>query len=117
MQHYNELPPFLTLADLMVIFVVAASTICRWTAEARAGKSRFPLPLDMGRNGRKGKLLWSRESITAFQQQAGISPIPNAESAVARAKRHRRAIESLAAQGVKLTGLPELQDQTKGGAQ
>ena len=107
MQNYNELPPFLTLLDLMVIFVVAESTIRRWVREARAGKSRFPLPLDMGRNDGKGrgKLLWSRESILDFQtnNQSKVQPTPNIESAAELVKRHRQAIESLVQQGVKVS--------------
>lgn len=106
MQNYDELPPYLHLPDLMALFGVAESTVRRWTSEARAGRSRFPLPLDMGRNGnRKGKLFWSRESIIAFQNndQSQVPPsMPNIESAVKRQKRHAIAMKSLERKGVIL---------------
>ena len=113
MSNNYELPPYLTIFDLMVLFVVAESTIRRWTREARAGRSRFPLPLDMGRNGGKGrsKLLWSRESILAFQNgsqseasQRSEPPVevPGVESAAEREQRCKAAMRALQSLGVKI---------------
>ena len=102
---------------------ISMPTLNRWLDESREAIDRgevpfFPLPIFTG--GKKRRRLWNRNSIIEFlqNQSSGRPPsTPNIESATSRAKRHRRAIESLVAQGVKLTGLPELQDQTKGGAQ
>jgi len=115
MKTNNEFSPYLHLSDLMALFGVTEGTVRRWLAEARAGRSRFPRPLDMGRGG-KGKLFWTRESIVAFQStdQATMPP-PNVESAALRAKRHNDAIESLMQQGVKLSQ-PKSQIKTQGGA-
>ena len=106
MQINNELPPLLHLPDVMALFGVSESTVRRWTSEARSGRSRFPLPLDMGRNGnRKGKLFWSRESIIAFQnndQPQVPKSIPNIESAAKRQERHVVAMKALADKGIVL---------------
>jgi len=104
MQNYDELPPYLHLPDLMALFGVAESTVRRWTSEARAGRSRFPLPLDMGRNGnKKGKLFWSRESIIAFQNNNQSQAPPNIESsATQRQRRHNAAMSRLQAKGVNV---------------
>lgn len=103
MQNYHNLPPLLHLPDVMALFGVAESTVRRWTAEARAGTSRFPLPLDMGK--RKGKLMWSRESIVVFQNSKQSHAPPNIESASAKSKRYNAAVKSLQGRGVKLNGV------------
>jgi hypothetical protein len=103
MKKNYELLPYLDLLDLMTLFSVSEGTIRRWLAEARAGRSRFPLPVDMGRNG-KGKLFWTRESIIAFQNSDKAKvPLSNTDSATAAsAKRHAAAVQSLIEAGVKL---------------
>ena len=83
--------------DLMQILDRSRPTIYRWHADGT-----LPPAINLG--GKK-RLIWSRDSIIAFlnnQNRGSPRPPPNDESAASRAKRHRRAIESLAAQGVKV---------------
>jgi predicted DNA-binding transcriptional regulator AlpA len=57
-----QIEPLLRVEDIMKIFGTSRVTIYRWVNEARAGKSRFPAPL----NGTKRKLLWSADRIARF---------------------------------------------------
>jgi len=94
----HTLEPLLTVADLMVIFVVSQMTIYRWVALARQGKHPFPLPI----GGHKQKLRWSKESILAYQSANTSQPVI-IESASQRAKRHNGAMDRLAKKGVKVS--------------
>ena len=102
MQNNNEFPPLLHLPDVMALFGYAENTVRKRIAEARTGKSRFSLPLDMGK--KKGKLLWTRESIVAFlnNNQPQASQSLSIESSGSRSKRHRAACEALAKLGVSI---------------
>jgi len=85
----------LTIKDIQKIFHVSPVTIYRWVNRARAGQSRFPLPI----GGHKQKLCWSKESIVAFQNANSV-PLPAIESASQRQKRHSDAMKRLQAKGV-----------------
>ena len=98
---FSELPLLVGILLLMELFDVSEATIRRWLAEARAGRSRFPLNIDMGR-GKKGKLVWNRDDIIAFCQSAD-NPQPLAiESPTQRENRNAVAMRELEAAGVKV---------------
>jgi predicted DNA-binding transcriptional regulator AlpA len=92
--------PTLVIQDVMRIFHVSQPTVYRWIAEARAGKSRFPLPIN-GTDGRKRKLLWNHNDILVFQHANNSQPL-TIESATQRQKRHSAAMERLRSMGVNM---------------
>ena len=97
----SNIDPVVGVAELKIILGgVSTATIYRWKAD-----NTLPPVIDLGGSGKRRRLIWSRDSIIAFlsnQNRGSPRPLPNDESAASRAKRHRRAIESLAAQAVKV---------------
>ena len=96
----QDIEPALQIKDIMAIFGISQPTVYRWLAEARQGKSRFPLPI----NGMKRKLLWNRQDIQTFQH-ANSPPPSNIESAAQRSKRHAVAMATLKRHGVKVASM------------
>ena len=89
----------LTIQDIMRIFHVSQVSVYRWVSLARQGKGNFPLPIGEHRQ----KLLWSRESIIAYQKTNETQSPPTIESATQRQKRHTAAMNRLRSKGIKIT--------------
>ena len=81
--------PVLHIKQIMAIFGVSQPTIYRWLAEARAGKSLFPLPL----NGLKRKLMWNATDIEQYMHSRSAPQVP----VVSNSKQERRAAKELRA--------------------
>ena len=89
---------WLTTDDIMEIFSYSRTTVYRRVAASRAGRGRFPLPID-DINGTAHR--WNPADIRAYLNNTNPQqPIP--ESASSRQKRHRAACESLKQKGVKI---------------
>jgi len=96
--------PLLKVEDVMKIFGTSKVTIYRWVNEARAGKSRFPAPL----NGYKRRLLWSADTIARFCESQAVAQPPvsvPSPSKQAKSVQERRAHTEtiLAGHGIKLS--------------
>jgi len=94
----HSLEPLLTVADIMVLFLVSRVTVYRWNRLAKEGRSRFPCAIGDTKQG----LRWNPDDIRAFQN--ANRPPPNIETASSRAKRHAAACASLRKHGVKFGG-------------
>ena len=81
----REINPVLHIGDIKSIFGVSQPTVYRWLADARAGKSLFPLPL----GGHKQKLCWSRESIEAFMQPKNVPQPANIASPMKQKQKNK----------------------------
>ena len=94
------LEPFLTVEDLMVLFVVSRVTVYRWNRLAKeGGRSRIPCAID---GDEKQGLRWRRDAVLAHLSASSPKLTPKVESAATRTKRHNTAVKSLKAKGVKI---------------
>ena len=93
--------PVLHLKHIMAIFGVSQATIYRWLAEARAGKSSFPLAL----NGYKRKLLWNKADVEAFCQARTVPQVPVQVSTKQRDKKDYRARQASVEQALARHGI------------
>jgi predicted DNA-binding transcriptional regulator AlpA len=101
---------FITAPEFAAILRLSKPSFDRFVSQAYAGTSDMPLPL----LGKGKKRIWSLQSIEnwiANKQSQTRDPPTKAESAAARAKRHRAALKNLKEQGIKIAEPSSLKQQ------